>query len=130
MCCTTGTLVASGGRSLVRPLRPSENALPRTGVILALTVGHFPGFGVAQQGPWNTWVNTARRRAGAPEARTPEPYESSLWIVKQARSPSYAPGSDQPPTLEAPPPATAPQRRPARSRPLALWPQEREPTGR
>src|SRR5215217_9007786 len=77
-----------------------------------------------------TWVNTARRRAGAPEARTPEPYESSLWIVKRARSPSYAPGSDQPPTPEAPPPATARRRRPGRSSRWALWLREREPTGR
>jgi hypothetical protein len=43
-------------------MQTPANGLPRirllgTGVKIALTAVHFHGFGVARQGPWNTWVN-------------------------------------------------------------------------
>ena len=48
---------------------------------IALAVAHFPGFGVARQGSWNTWVNrvvkltTCRGLHGAPVAGLgPEPF--------------------------------------------------------
>jgi hypothetical protein len=36
--------------------------LPGTGVKIALAAAHFHSFGVARQGPWNTWVNKGKKR--------------------------------------------------------------------
>jgi hypothetical protein len=42
-----------------------------TGVKIDSTAVHFYGFGVARQGPWNTWVNKRERKAGYPSSRVP-----------------------------------------------------------
>src|SRR5918994_5520288 len=48
--------------------------IPGTGVKIALGRLHFHGFGVARQGPWITWVNTAASR---PLLRKPESFHLS-----------------------------------------------------
>jgi hypothetical protein len=39
-----------------------------------------------------TRLNKGKKEGRSPEVRTPEPYESALWMVKRTRSPSYVPG--------------------------------------
>jgi hypothetical protein len=36
-----------------------------TGVKIDSAAAHFHGFGVARQGPWNTWVNRGIRKNGS-----------------------------------------------------------------
>src|SRR5215217_5319139 len=53
-------------------------------------------------------LNKGKKEGRSPRgSRTPEPYETALWMLKRTRSPSYAPGSDQPLTPKVPPPAKA-----------------------
>ena len=89
-----------------------------TGVKIALAVALFHDFGVARQGPWNTWVNRGKGkdpRDGLGKQRTPRSYAPMLAqsIQQEGVQPAHSraqtgdlPASSASPRLGADPTST------------------------
>jgi hypothetical protein len=61
-------------------------------VKIAMAAAHFHGFGVARQGPWNTWVNKGKKGQGLIKASSG--HEPALFLCTRQqetnRTPEFA----------------------------------------